>query len=37
MVAPPLTITEAEIAELLRRTAGAVRGLQREAEREGLL
>jgi len=37
MIAPPLTITEPEIAELLRRTSAAVLGLQREAKLEGLL
>jgi len=37
IIAPPLTITEAEIAKLLRRTGAAVLGLQREAKLEGLL
>ncbi len=37
MVAPPLTISEAEVDELLRRTRAAVLGLEREARMEGLL
>ena len=37
MVAPPLTITDDEIAELLRRKAAAVDGLRAELVAEGLL
>jgi 4-aminobutyrate aminotransferase-like enzyme len=37
MVAPPLTITDDEIAELLRRTAAAVDGLRAELVAEELL
>ncbi len=37
MVAPPLTISDDEIAELLRRTAAAVNGLLAELVAEGLL
>jgi hypothetical protein len=37
MVAPPLTITESEIGELLLRTRAAVRGLEREARSAGVL
>jgi adenosylmethionine-8-amino-7-oxononanoate aminotransferase len=37
MIAPPLTISEPEIAELLRRTRSAVLGLEREAREQGLL
>lgn len=37
MVAPPLTISDAESAELLERTEAAVRGLCGELQTEGLL
>jgi adenosylmethionine-8-amino-7-oxononanoate aminotransferase len=37
MVAPPLTITESEIGELLSRTRAAVLGLEREARSAGIL
>jgi adenosylmethionine-8-amino-7-oxononanoate aminotransferase len=37
MVAPPLTITDDEIAELLQRTARAVDGLHAQLTAERLL
>ncbi|MFI4997678.1 MAG: aminotransferase class III-fold pyridoxal phosphate-dependent enzyme, partial [Hyphomicrobiales bacterium] len=37
MIAPPLTITESEIGELLSRTRAAVLGLEREARSAGVL
>jgi adenosylmethionine-8-amino-7-oxononanoate aminotransferase len=37
MVAPPLTITESEIGELLSRTHAAVQGLEHEAKSAGVL
>ncbi|MGE0652876.1 MAG: aspartate aminotransferase family protein, partial [Alphaproteobacteria bacterium] len=37
MVAPPLTITESETAELLRRTRAAVDGFRDEAAAAGLI
>ena len=37
MVAPPLTITDAEIGELLARLRAAVKGLEHEARSAGLL
>lgn len=37
MVAPPLTITEVEIEELLRRTRAALDGFRGEATAAGLI
>jgi len=37
MVAPPLTITEEEVAEVLRRIESSLQGLCQEAHDAGLL